>query len=52
MGLMRGHSEERLGEYSEIDYISERGVFEVMECFVLDSLGEQVNVINSLPGRY
>jgi hypothetical protein len=49
---MRGHSEKRLGECSEVGYISERGVFEIMECFVLDSLDEQVNVIDSLPGRY
>ena len=40
MGLIRGHSEERLGECSEIGYISEREVFEIMECFVLDSLDE------------
>jgi hypothetical protein len=40
MGLIRGHSEERLGKCSEIDYISERGVFEVVKYFVLDLLSE------------
>ena len=40
MGLMRGYSEERLGECSEVGYMSERGVFEVIEYFVLDLLGE------------
>ena len=51
MGLMRGYSEERLGECSEVGCVSERGVFKVMECFVLDSLGEQVDIVDSLPGR-